>query len=267
MVAPATYKENLTISFSLKIIGSSASTTMIDGGYVKTVVTISNTSAHVLLSQVTIQNGGAVQGGGIYNNGILTITNSTVSGNVAGGKIAAFGGGIYNGGTVMINKSTISSNSVGAPFFSFGSHGGGIYNLGTMTISNSTISGNAAYQLGVGGGIGNDGGLAINNSTISGNSAFHGGGIEGSATLQNSIVANSPKGGNCLGTMTSKGYNLSSDNTCNFHNSGDRNNTDPLLGALQNNGGPTQTQALLPGSSLLLMQAILAAVPTAKAIC
>ena len=46
----------------------------------------------------------------------------------------------------------------------------------------------------------------------------------------------------------SKGYNLSDDGSCNFHNSGDRNNTNPMLGPLQNNGGPTQTQALLPGS-------------------
>ena len=48
--------------------------------------------------------------------------------------------------------------------------------------------------------------------------------------------------------MTSNGYNLSSDNTCNFNDTGDLNNTDPKLGRLQNNGRPTQTQALLPGS-------------------
>ena len=48
--------------------------------------------------------------------------------------------------------------------------------------------------------------------------------------------------------MTSHGYNLSSDGTCNFNARGDLNNHDPLLGPLQNNGGPTQTMALLPGS-------------------
>ena len=50
--------------------------------------------------------------------------------------------------------------------------------------------------------------------------------------------------------MVSNGYNLSSDNSCNnnFHNHGDVNNIDPKLGPLQNNGGPTQTMALLPGS-------------------
>jgi hypothetical protein len=72
------------------------------------------------------------------------------------------------------------------------------------------------------------------------------GGISGLATLQNSIVANN-SGGNCSVTMTSKGYNLSSDNTCNFNNS-DRNNIDPMLGPLQYNGGSTQTMALPSGS-------------------
>jgi hypothetical protein len=51
-------------------------------------------------------------------------------------------------------------------------------------------------------------------------------------TLWDGIFANSTSGGNCSGPgkMTSKGYNLSSDNTVNFHNSGDRNNTNPMLG-------------------------------------
>jgi hypothetical protein len=102
-----------------------------------------------------------------------------------------------------------------------------------------------------GGGIDTFGALAINNSTISDNAAngsIHtGGGIDGDATLQNSIVADNSSE-NCSGTMTSKGYNLSSDGTCNFSNTGDLNNTDPKLGPLQNNGGPTQTQALLSGS-------------------
>ena len=78
------------------------------------------------------------------------------------------------------------------------------------------------------------------------------------AYLQNSILAHNlvkvvffhvtstPE--NCYGSMTSKGYDMSSDGTCNFSSSGDWNNTDPLLGSLQPNGGPTQTQALLPGS-------------------
>ena len=96
--------------------------------------------------------------------------------------------------------------------------------------------------------------MTINNSTLSGNFAEDchgygkGGGIYGNVTLQNTIVANSPYGGNCDGTMTSKGYNLSSDNTCNFDSTGDLNNTNPILGQLGNDGGPTQTIPLLTGS-------------------
>jgi hypothetical protein len=80
-----------------------------------------------------------------------------------------------------------------------------------------------------------------------------GGGIEnysGRATLRNSIVANNFSGGNCFpyGQMTSDGYNLSSDGTCNFNGTGDLNNTDLKLGQLGNHGGPTQTIPLLSGS-------------------
>jgi hypothetical protein len=81
---------------------------------------------------------------------------------------------------------------------------------------------------------------------VSGPNRF-GGGISALATLQNSIVANNV-GGNCSGTMTSNGYNLSSDGTCNFDKTGDLNNTDPKLGQLGNHGGPTQTIPLLSGS-------------------
>ena len=66
------------------------------------------------------------------------------------------------------------------------------------------------------------------------------------------IVANSPSGDNCAGgtsgTLTSQGHNLDSGNTCGFAGPGDLVNMDPQLGPLQDNGGPTPTQALLPGS-------------------
>ena len=160
------------------------------------------------------------------------------------------GGGIFNVGTLTINESTVSGNSVDRA-------GGGILNSGTLTINNSTLSGNSAVDppFGLGGGVyNNEGRLTINNGTLSGNSAtVSGGGIynittQATATLQNSIVASSPSGGNCSGTVGSNGYNLSSDGTCNFNRPGDLNNHDPLLGPLQNNGGPTGTMALLPGS-------------------
>ncbi len=271
MVAATTYTENLTIGFSLKIVGSGATTTIIDGGGVKfgTVVTISNTNAHVALSKLTMQHG---KGGGIGNAGTLTISHSTISNNT---KFLA-GGGIVNGGTLTINRCFIFNNA--ARGFCFpkcvSSSGGGIANGGTLTINNSTLRGNGA---GYGGGIDNSANLAINNSTFSGNSAANFGGgiysygtltisnstISGSSAnsgggiynqsgstvaLQNSIVANNLSGGNCHGSMTSNGYNLSSDDTCNFNNTGDLNNIDPKLGQLGNYGGPTQTIPLLSGS-------------------
>jgi hypothetical protein len=289
MVSAAVYRENVAIGFSLKIIGSGAKTTIIDGGGVNTVVAIPNPNAHVALLKVTIRNGRAavghcgftlcVEGGGIYNSGTLSVIDSTISGNVAflqekscylytlRPSCLALGGGIYNSvGTLTISKSTIMGNvaNVSCLYNCFAA-GGAILNGGSVTINNSTISGNNAFAsskyLSVssfGGGISNSvsTNVTVNNSTISGNGALSsgggiGGGISnsgGTAIFQNSIVANSTYGGNCSGTITSNGYNLSSDDTCSFNRTGDLNNTDPKLGRLQNNGGPTQTQALLSGS-------------------
>jgi hypothetical protein len=109
-VAPATYRENLTIPISLKVIGSDAKTTIIDGGQNGTVVTVSNTKAHVTLSKLTMQNGYAGHGGGgILNDGTLTVNDSTLSGNSAGN---GDGGGIHNNGTLTVNKSTLSGTGI-----------------------------------------------------------------------------------------------------------------------------------------------------------
>jgi hypothetical protein len=215
-VAAATYTENLDISISLKLIGSGARTTIIDGGGVRTVIAI-GTGVNVSLSKVTVQHGYGTFGGGIINSGTLRITNSTVSGNSA----KRSGGGIFSFccNTLTVNNSTISGNS--AKF------AGGIYADTTVTISSSTIAGNSAAY-GVGGIVS----VAPLNYPV---------------TIQNSIVAGN-SGGDCSGTMTSHGYNLSSDNTCDFDGTGDLNKTDPFLGSLQNNGGPTNTMALPSGS-------------------
>ena len=279
IVAAATYTENLTIGISLNVIGSGANTTIIDGGGVGGVVGIS--SGTVTLAGLTLRHGvvafpvgypgGLGWGAGIYNKGTLSVTASTITENSISVdcrySCRAEGGGIYNsaGAKLTISDSTVAGNTVLAHNHSVESvalaYGGGIYNAGTMVMTNSTVAQNAAQHIGVGfgmgGGIWNGGSATISNSTISGNSALGGLAVQGGdiftyptnpVTLQNSIVANSSSGRNCVATITSKGYNLSSDNTCNFNGPGDRNNTDPLLGTFGYNGGPTQTFPLLPGS-------------------
>jgi hypothetical protein len=275
MVAPATYTESLTLSLNLKIVGSGAATTIIDGYQG---VFMQDNSAIVTLSGLTVRKAiggignlgtltindstisGNANAGGIYNGGTLTLNRCTVSGNRAIGMDSYYseGGGIDNYGILTVNDSTISKNTALGDYVC----GGGIYNAGTLTINNSTLYRN--YTNGdsnsVGGGIDNEGGtVVLNNSTLSGNKAtagsVSGGGVSnggcgtsGTMTLRNSIVANSPEGGNCGGSITSQGYNLSSDKTCNFNGPGDLNNTVPKLGKLGNYGGPTQTIPLLFGS-------------------
>ena len=94
------------------------------------------------LEDLTIENGYDTFGGGILNDGTLTLTDSTVSGNGNGNDA---GGGIYNnGGTMTIADSTIANNTA--------SYGGGIVNRGTMTVIASTISGNTCTSSGCGNG-------------------------------------------------------------------------------------------------------------------
>jgi len=244
-VAPATYTENLSIGINLRLMGSGADTTIIDGGGAGTVVTIPNSTAHVYLSKFTIRNGSS---GGIVNQGVLTINSSSISGNTFYSRCTscffAFAAGI-SGGTLTINNSTVNGNVATERYcksYCF-TYSGGISG-GRVTINNSTISGNSGK-----GGAVLTAKARISSSTIAGNyeRGITGTPFGGSATLQNSIVANN-SGGNCFITIISNGYNLSSDSTCNFSNTGDLNSTDPQLGPLQNNGGPTPTMALSSGS-------------------
>ncbi len=229
-----------------------------------------NSGGNLILNSATISGGsrpGGGGGGGIYNQGTLTVQNSTISGNSAD---SARGGGINNYGTMTMQNSTLSGNSAGA-------RGGGIQNWGTLTVSSSTLSGNSATL--VGGGIANAGTLTMQNSTLFGNSAETGGGISNQSTLtvsnstlsggsassggggihnlsnvvtvQNSIVAMQAAGvADCSigsGTLTSLGYNIESATSCNFTQASDLQNVSSANLALQplaNNGGPTQTQAL-----------------------
>jgi hypothetical protein len=147
-------------------------------------------------------------------SGILTVTNSTISNNIAG-----TGGGVLNFRNLTVSNSTISNNSA--------SIGAGIHNYGDVTVSNSTISDNRVAS---GGGIYNERAarLAIGNTILK----------QGQNIVNEYRVE-----------VTSLGYNLCSDNGNGvLTGPGDQINTHPMLGPLQNNGGPTETHALLPGS-------------------
>ncbi len=196
----------------------------------------------VTIQNISIMRGdlsATLNGGGILNEGTLTVNNSHIKDNSADS-----GGGIYNNSTLELNNSTLSNNVTL-------NEGGGLFsgNSGLVTIQNSTFSENTA--VGGGGAIYNLRTFTIRNSTIANNSAMTGGGIEnagGTLTVDNTIVANSLSGNDCSGTLTSNGYNLDSDGTCNFNGTGDISNQDPLLGPLQDNGGDTWTHTLLEDS-------------------
>jgi Right handed beta helix region/Bacterial TSP3 repeat len=157
------------------------------------------------------------------------------------------------GGTLTMSRSTVYGNGTQ------GWSGGGLLLEGgvTATITNSTISGNHSAD---GGGLnlrtGGGGASAdLTNVTIFGNSAQTGGNVslypapDVSMTIANCIIANPPSGGNCAGKgMTSSRYSISSDNLCVLAGPGDRNGTNPMLGPLQDNGGPTRTHLPLAGS-------------------
>lgn len=172
-----------------------------------------NSGIIVTLNALTFQNGkDTLLGGGIHNSGALTVTNSTFIGNQA---IA--GGGIANFGSLTIANSAFSANIATG-------YGGGVYNeAGTLTIFNSAFSANSAPA--------NSGGAVYNK-------------LGATLNYANTILANS-SGGDCFnaGSISTNSHNLVEDASCSAGL-----NSDPLLDALADNGGPTRTFKLLAGS-------------------
>jgi hypothetical protein len=220
-------------------------------------------------------------GGGIANGGVMTVETSTISGNTAGAD-SRLAGGITNGnvtsttgGSMTLTNSVVSGNT-GVM--------GGIANNTLMSVAASTIAGNTAIQFGYVGGIvnGPSAVMAVRDSTVTGNTTHDTGltaggifnfgaltlsydtvasnstGIVNSADsvvptptvmLTGTIVAGSTAGPNCHGAIAeAQGANLDSGTSCDFSRRTDLTNTDPRLGPLADNGGPTATMALLAGS-------------------
>ena len=229
----------------------------------------------VITGNVTLADG---LGGGIWNSGTLTVNQCTISNNRAsggaGGGTRGAGGGLYNQGTATITDSTFSGNTAEGNVV--GGVGGAIANVSSLTITGSTIAGNTVTDLsnagsGGGGAIYNAGTAVAKNSTISGNSQSGtapsdlGGGIVvvsgTTCTLTNTILAGNtdassnpnPDGS---GVLTDGGNNLIGISTgiTGITNGVNGNQVgtsgaplNPQLGALANNGGPTQT--MLPGGN------------------
>lgn len=263
-----TLSSELQIFQSLNIVGLGESMLAIDGaGSVRVFNNLS--SGPVTISKLTIQNGRVTgstnNGAGIRTQTAITLTNVTLSNNNAD----HWGGGLYNeGGMVTIIGSTFASNNgssngggianysgnpiiVASTFLSNTSDSGGaIWNRETLTLVNSTLTGNSATS--IGGAILNEfsGNATILNSTFSGNSAGNGKAIynvtgipSGVVNITNTIITNSTTTLNCAG-VGGGSNNIDIGNSCGF----DHPNTNPLLAPLANNGGPTQTMALLSGS-------------------
>jgi hypothetical protein len=240
----------LAIDKNLNIAGPGANLIAVSGNNHSRVFDIS-AAIGVDISGLTIANGNADfsvggNGGGVRNDGALTIRNCTISGNSAGN---GDGGGIENFGFLIVCGSTLSGNSVQ------GGSGGGIFDRGSgLVVSNSTLNGNSTLT--TGGGIFCESGLVVLNCcTLSGNSADEGGGIWNKAAatlgLANTIIAGNAAlvGPDLSGSVVSLGHNLfgNTQGGSGFDVS-DLLNIDPRLGPLRDNGGPTQTMALRVGS-------------------
>lgn len=269
--------QTITVTLRGLTMQGGRNTTFATGG--GALLTTPNTTLS-LESVILYDNESVSRAGAIYNQGILTMTNSQVISNTAefgqGGGIlndtaatltilrshigqnlaSHSGGGIYSNfdaTLTTIHESTIAGNT--------GSFGGGIMGEGgsVITLVNSTVSGN---QANMGGGFGNDGGNVFNliNTTVTANEASMGGGVKdvhgnggNTFNLTNSIIAgntafNAP---DCDGPLRSLGHSLVGQLTVHCFYvaaAGDLVNTNPQLGPLQHNGGSTLTHALLSGS-------------------
>jgi hypothetical protein len=244
----------LTINKDLSITGPGASVIAVSGGAAHQVLNVA-ASRTVSVSGLTIREGKAAHGGGIANFGTLTVANCIIANNttfdVGGG-----GAGIFNVGTLSVTATTINGNITNG-------NGGGIFNVGALTLSNATLAGNTAVA---GGGVANSGTMTSVNSTVAGNATGFGGSgggiyVAGTAPLHltNTIVAGNSgaTAPDIRGAVTSALHNLIGNGT---GSSGITHGVDgnlvgtpaesinPGLGVLQSNGGPTPTMSLSDAS-------------------
>ncbi len=214
---------------------------------------MSNFRSSPTVTQCTFTSNSAYSGGGIWNQdgSSPTVTDCTFSGNTAG----YGGGGMYNqDSSPTVANCTFSDNTAD-------SNGGGMCNEASgPSVTNCTFFGNTAYSSG-GGMYNEESSPSVANCTFSGNNAsYRGAGMANTLvsnpTVKNTIIADNPSGEDCHcsddSSITSEGYNLDSDGSCITDGvNHDMTRSDPLLSPLADNGGLTETCALLFGSPAL----------------
>jgi sugar lactone lactonase YvrE len=246
-----------TITFDPSVFTPAAHTITLAGELVVSDAGGVTVDATALAYGVTITGGNARRLISVTAGGNVTLRGFTfVGGNGSGTTLSGTGGALYNAGTVTVERCTFSGNSAAA--------GGAIRNDGALTLTQCTLSGNSSTS--DGGAIVNFGSsLTLTHCTIASNTATNlGGGImisSGLATITNSIVSgNSGANGRDLWSngpasgVTRGGANIIgfAGKTPDAPDSGPVANTaDPLLGPLTDNGGPTQTMALLAYSQAI----------------
>jgi parallel beta-helix repeat protein len=270
--------DNATVGAGLAAVGTGATTTLSDCTITGNAVGgggggIYNAEYDTLtMTDCTISNNSAGGGGGLFNDGTATLTNCIFNGNSATG----YGGGLFSSGMLALAGCTISGNSANRSAGGLAAYYGGAITLtgctvsanstsgdgggaatvsgqapggGTIAFSNCTISGNSAG--GAGGGCEDDlGTMSLANCTVSGNTAYGGyGGIDvfsGPSTPTGPAAA--AKGATLTLTNTIVAGNVGGDVGNSYTGSDNLIGGNPMLSALGNFGGPTETMALLPGS-------------------
>jgi hypothetical protein len=247
---------DLDLAQNVTLTGIGARLTVIDAQGIDRVFDVA-TGVTAEIDDVTVTGGQTpLDGAGIRNAGTLTLLRDTISGNAAGSS----GSGLYSSGTVTVDQSTISGNRA--------TDGGGIDFAGAAAVRSSTIAMNVAGRAGSsgsGGAVHGTGALVLSSSTLADNRSYNallsGGGLDVASTVaDNSILASNVAYmddqsmgavSNCAQPVSSTGHNLSDGTDCGLDKAGDQEGVAVLLGPLADNGGPTDTEAVVPGSLAL----------------
>jgi hypothetical protein len=236
----------------LTIQGPGADVLAVSGQGARRVFSVA-AGATAVISGLTIQDGvatGDVGGGILVQAGAsLTLEDCSVASNSA-----MSGGGLaVEQAAVRIDRSLFEGDGAAN-----GGSGAGILNDGgQLDLVDSTLSGNGSAGVAAGGGVATlgSGATRVYSSTLASNTAMQGGNVSDAAgattSLTHTLLATPGAGNDCAGTIASTGHNLADDGSCALAGVGDLDSVAAGLAALADNGGPTATRALAPGSAAI----------------